>query len=136
MRGSLILAVMAFVALSCNKEESPHPSRPSSIDYQYGADLKHEMIVLGKRLENPYTTENMTRALESLYPTKADRVDLKTTDLYVRFLPADEHEYDILMEMDVELVDHPMDYVIAVEGDWYHDPEVPEGKMAVRGCVS
>lgn len=135
MRGSLILAVMAFVALSCNKEESPHPTRPASIDYQYGADLKHEMIVLGKRLENPYTTENMTRALESLYPTKADRVDLRTTDLYVRFLPADEREYDILMEMDVELVDHPMDYVIAVEGDWYHDPEVPEDKMTWQYAV-
>ena len=135
MRGSLILAAMAFVALSCDKEEMPHSTRPASIDYQYGADLTHEMIVLGKRLENPYTTENMTRALKSLYPTKADRVDLKTTDLYVRFLPADEHEYDILLEMDVELVDHPMDYSIAVEGDWYHDPDVPEEDMTWQYAV-
>lgn len=124
--------VVAFLAIACSKD-SVSPER--GVDYSYGRDLTHEMIVLGDRLENPYKTENMRNALKSLYPTKADRVDLQTTDLYVRFLPADEDEYNALVEAGLELVDHPLDYDILVEGDWYHDPLVPEGDMTWQYAV-
>jgi hypothetical protein len=53
-------------------------------------------------------------------------VDLKTTDLYVRFLPSDMAEYDTLTALGIRLTDHPLDYEIVVEGDWYHDPGIPE----------
>ena len=71
-------------------------------------------------------TENVTKALQDLYPTKADRVEVKSTDLYVRFLPSDKEECDRLEAMGLELVDHPLDYEIAVDGDWYHDPSLPD----------
>lgn len=105
------------------------------IDYEYGRGLSHGKIVLGGRLDNPYTTENMTKALASLYPTKAGRVEVETTDLYVRFLPADKQECDRLEALGLELLDHPLDYDIAVEGDWYHDPEVPEDKVTWQYAV-
>ena len=124
--------VAAFLVIACSKD-SVSPER--GVDYSYGRDLTHEMIVLGDRPENPYKTENMRNALKSLYPTKADRVDLQTTDLYVRFLPADEDEYDALVEAGLELVDHPLDYDILVEGDWYHDPLVLEGDMTWQYAV-
>ena len=79
------MLAMTFLIMSCSKEEV---NSERGLDYSYGKDLTHDMIVLGDRLENPYKTDNMQKALCSLYPTKADRVDLKTTDLYVRFLPA------------------------------------------------
>ena len=101
----------------------------------FGRDIPHEKIVLGERLDNPYTTENMTKALHSLYPTKADRVDVKTTNLYVRFLPENEDEYKILRDTGLELMDHPMDYDIVVDGDWYHDPDVPEDKVTWQYAV-
>jgi hypothetical protein len=82
------------------------------VDYQYGRNLSHEKIVLGSRLENPYKTENITKALQELYPTKADRVEVKTTDLYVRFLPKSDSEYEILKGMDIHLTDHPLDFEI------------------------
>ena len=126
-----MLALAVFM-VSCSKEEI-RPER--GIDYSYGKDLSHEKIVLGDRLDNPYKTENMRMALNSLYPTKADRVDLKTTDLYVRFLPQDDKDYDVLESMGVHLVDHPLDYDIVVEGDWYHDPEVPETQMTWQYAV-
>lgn len=132
MRGRIIRLALAFVIMSCSKDEA-HPERGT--DLSYGRDLTHEMIVLGDRLDNPYKTENMRMALSNLYPTKADRVDLKTTDLYVRFLPADDKEYDILESMGVLLVDHPLDYDIVVEGDWYHDPDVPENEMTWQYAV-
>ena len=132
MRGRFVLFAVAFLMMSCSKSEV-HSER--GIDYSYGKDLNHEMIVLGDRLENPYKTENIREALKSLYPTKADRVDVKTTDLYVRFLPADEMEYDQLEAAGLHLVDHPLDYDIVVDGDWYHDPVIPEGGMTWQYAV-
>lgn len=126
------MMTMAFLMMSCSKEEV---SSQRGIDFSYGKDLTHEMIVLGDRLENPYKTENMRKALKSLYPTKADRVEIQTTNLYVRFLPADDHEYDLLLESGLELVDHPLDYDIIVEGDWYHDPQIPDEGMTWQYAV-
>ncbi len=132
MRGRVTIFLMTLVMMSCSHDEF---EQMHGLDYQYGQELTHDMIVLGDHLENPYTTANMRRALKSLYPTKADRVDLKTTDLYVRFLPADDAEYDLLTGLGLELTDHPMDYDIAVEGDWYHDPDIPEGNVTWQYAV-
>lgn len=132
MRGKMKLMLLTVIVMACSKEGYT-PDR--GLDYEYGRQLKHEMIVLGDRLENPYTTQNMTKALCSLYPTKADRVDVKTTNLYVRFLPADESQYRDLQKMGLELVDHPLDYSITVDGDWYHDPSLPEHSVTWQYAV-
>ena len=117
---------MALTVMSCS-EEGARPEH--GVDYRYGRDLSHEKIVLGSQLENPYKTENITKALQDLYPTKADRTEVKTTDLYVRFLPKDGEELEALVSLGLEMTDHPLDFEIVKEGDWYHDPEVPEGKV-------
>ena len=84
MRGKICLIVAIFMSLSCSKYTT-------DVDEGNGRDrlqnLSHEMIVLGKRLENPYKTENMSKALASLYPSKAGLIAVSPTDLYVRFLP-------------------------------------------------
>ena len=64
------------------------------MDEESMENLSHDMIVLGDKLEDPYSVDNMTKALASLYPTKADRLDIQPTDTYVRFLPKTEDEYD------------------------------------------
>ena len=123
---------MALIFMSCSSEGI----RPEDgLDYRYGRQLSHEKIVLGARLENPYKTENITKALNELYPTKAGRVEVPVTDLYVRFLPKDEADIKKLESYGFFLSDHPLDYEIAVEGDWYHDPEVPEGNMTWQYAV-
>lgn len=132
MRGKFKLLLAVFLLISCGKDGM---DAERGIDYVYGRGLAHEKIVLGNRLENPYKTENMARALQSLYPVKADRVDVKTTNLYVRFLPSDENECKALEGLGVELVDHPLDYDILVDGDWYHDPEIPEGDVTWQYAV-
>lgn len=123
---------MAFILMSCSEDGiKPTPG----IDYSYGRQIPHEKIVLGARLENPYKTSNITKALQELYPTKADRVEVKTTDLYVRFLPKNDAEYNLLESHGLELMDHPLDYEIIEEGDWYHDPEVPENSVTWQYAV-
>ena len=132
MRGKITLLLMALTMMSCSEDRL---ASSNGIDYHYGRDLSHEKIVLGDRLENPYKTENITKALMELYPTKADRVDVQATDLYVRFLPKTEEEYNELKSLGLVLLDHPMDYEIVKEGDWYHDPEVPEGEVTWQYAV-
>ena len=96
--------------------------------------MSHGMIVLGDRLENPYTTENMQEAYMALYPTKS-RSDVKTSHLYVRFLPADEEEFDMLTDSGLDLVDYPVDYEILVDGDYYNDPSVGEDSYTWQYAV-
>ncbi len=132
MRGKVIMVLTAFLMMACSKEGL---RSDMDLDYEYGRGLAHDEIVLGDRLENPYKTENITKALQSLYPTKADRVDVKTTNLYVRFLPKDEAEFELLKEITDNLTDHPLDYEIKVEGDWYHDPSVPEEELTWQYAV-
>lgn len=127
------MMLMTLVMMSCSKEGKISAGR--DLDYDYGRDLSHDQIILGDRLENPYKTENITKALQTLYPTKADRVDVKTTDLYVRFLPSDEEEFAQLLDMGLMLTDHPLDYDILVDGDWYHDPSIAEGDVTWQYAV-
>lgn len=128
----MTLILLALTMMSCSKEGVNYGR---DVNLEYGRDLMHDRIVLGERLENPYKTENVTRALQSLYPTKADRVELKSTDLYVRFLPSDKDQYDKLVDLGLHLQDHPMDYDIVVDGDWYHDPDIPEGAVTWQYAV-
>lgn len=132
MRGILKVSLVTLTFVSCSKTGI---SPDIGINYEYGRNIPHEQIVLGERLENPYTTENMTKALASLYPTKADRVEVKATDYYVRFLPQSDQQYRMLEDMGIIMLDHPMDYSIKVDGDWYHDPEIPEGEMTWQYAV-
>lgn len=132
MKGKFKLALMALMMMACSKEG---PISNRDLDFDYGRGLSHEKIVLGERLENPYKTDNISKALNSLYPTKADRVDVKSTDLYVRFLPSDMAQCDSLKELGLRLTDHPLDYDILVEGDWYHDPDIPEGNVTWQYAV-
>ena len=100
-----------------------------------GNRVEHGMIVLGRQLEDPYSVENMNQALAALYPTKADRVVLAPTHLYVRFLPADAGQYELLERRGLTLLDHPVDYEIVREGDYYHDPDVAEDRITWQYTV-
>ena len=79
MKGKKILLFLALALVSCSEGELSYDNY--GIDYDYGRGLSHDMIVLGSKLENPYTTENITKALNSLYPTKAGRVEVEHSDL-------------------------------------------------------
>ncbi len=101
----------------------------------YDSELGHGMMVLGKKLDDPYSVSNVTKALASLYPTKAESVSVSTTDVYVRFLPSCQEEYDKLDSLGVQMIDHPVNYEIIREGDYYHDPSVPEGDITWQYAV-
>lgn len=122
---NLLLTVAALTLVSCNGLVF---FSGEDVDLD-GYEFSHDMIVLGDRLEDPYSLDVMTKALASLYPTKSREVDVKPTDLYVRFLPETEADIELLESMGVELLDHPVDYQILRDGDYYHDPSIDEGSI-------
>ena len=124
-RSLVILALLALI--SCERVEIP--SRPVE------DTVFHGMIELGERLEDPYSVDNITKAIESLYPSKAGRIVIEPTDLYMRFLPKTEEEYRRLEASVATITDHPLDYRIVREGDYYHDPSVPEGDITWQYVV-
>ncbi len=95
---------------------------------------KGDQIILGKKLQNPYSVINMRKALRNLKNRgQASRELLKlqisTTHRYIKFKPKDSVELKQL-EADSSLIiyDYPLDYEIVQMGDSYHDPSVPLNK--------
>ena len=127
------LMALAPAALCACNPGSIFPSGDASSNVE--TQVEHGMMVLGRQLNDPYSVDNMTKALEHLYPTKAGKVDVTATDLYVRFLPDCQDQYDYLESLGVEMLDHPLDYEIVREGDYYHDPEIPEGEITWQYAV-
>lgn len=124
----------ALVLVSCSKEGgSPVEVNPVSTGENVEA-VAHDEIELGQRLANPYSVTNVGKALTVLYPTRGS-VDVPVTDYYVRFLPKDTVQLNILSDLGVEMLDHPMDREILKDGDYYHDPSIPEGEITWQYAV-
>lgn len=124
--------LLPLLAASCAGTDLDLPEARRDAE---GNPIYHEMIVLGSQLEDPYSVENMTKALASVYPTKAERVVIPATHHYVRFLPADDGQFHQLEQLGVQLMDHPVDYEILREGDYYHDPAVSEDHITWQYAV-
>lgn len=126
----LLLFLSSLLVAACSSFSPDYAGMPGN-DSSDG----HGMIVLGERLDDPYTVENMAEAVQSLYPTKAGICVIEATDLYVRFLPASQQEYDLLESLGLEMTDHPLDYRIVREGDYYRDPGIAEDEITWQYCV-
>ena len=131
MRKLLLISIPLFLLAACHEMEGPE--EPSS-RFPAG-EVYHDMIQLGEKLEDPYTVANMQEALTKVYPTKAGRIVLSATDYYVRFLPKDDAQLQLLRDKGLYLMDHPMDYRIAREGDYYQDPSVGEDAITWQYAV-
>ena len=133
MKRFLLISLHLSVLLATACDRNFWLSRSEDVDYS--GSIPHEMIVLGDKLDDPYTVANMTKACASLYPAKAGRGQLLPTHFYVRFLPSDDDQYERLVNACGNLLDHPMDYEVVREGDWYHDPEVSEDRITWQYTV-
>ena len=124
----------ALVLASCSEEGgSPVETGPASTKERQEI-VAHGVIELGERLENPYSVINIGKALSSVYPTRS-MSEVPVTARYVRFLPKDMEEYSLLESLGLDLFDHPLDYEILRDGDYYHDPSVPAGEITWQYAV-
>lgn len=60
---------------------------------------------------------------------------MEATDYYIRVRPKDSLEFASLMNSGLEFFDYPLDYDILVEGDYYHDPSIPEDEITWQYTV-
>lgn len=124
-------ALVTVSAASCTKDAFGDLNPVDIKD----SEQAHGCIVLGDQLENPYSVENVKGAFSALYPTKSSDI-ISTTDYYVRFLPEDDRQMDLLKDMGLSLLDHPVDYEVLKDGDWYHDPSIEEGRITWQYAVA
>jgi hypothetical protein len=122
---SLVAIAIAATLSSCFHEELPELKEKNF--------AKGRPLVPVKKLINPFAIDNMQRAYLNLQ--KNDSVSflfsgkLEATHWYVRFLPKDAEQYDRLVsDSTLSLSDYPLDYEIVEEGDFYHDPSVPDSQ--------
>jgi hypothetical protein len=120
---SLVVFMTAMTLASCYNEELPERAE------EFVAEGKP--LVLGKKLINPFAVDNMQRAYLNVQK-EFDSVSflfsrkIEATHWYVRFRPENFEQYDLLMaDTSLVLSDHPLDYEILEDGDYYHDPSVP-----------
>lgn len=121
---------------SCQKEDDILEQTPISQHPTEG------MMKLGKQLENPYSVENMRKALNNLKKkgvsakSSGDEIEITTTHLYVKFMPKNEEELSILKrDSTLVLYTYPLDYEIEENGDFYRDSEVPSDQPSYQYCA-
>ena len=128
---AICLLIPLLMLGACRSEAVPGADSLRTPDQE----LSHGMIQLGEKLDDPFTVQNMQAALAAVYPTKAGRTELRATDYYVRFLPKTEAQLKLLQEKGLYLQDHPMDYRIVREGDYYQDPDVGDDAITWQYAV-
>ncbi len=122
MKKIIYCLLLLVVFNSCKREENA-PNNNDDVATKIGDNNGN--IVLGKKLENPYSVKNMKKAYQSLAQQQpnsanksfADENAITTTHYYVRFLPTDSIQYNKL-KADGSLVLYPipLDYEIIDAG--------------------
>jgi len=72
--------------------------------------------IIGEKLVNPYSVENMESAYESLTGINK-KID--PSDYYIKILVNHPDDYDLIEESDLFVFDHPLGYKMIHVGDYY-----------------
>lgn len=141
----LLLVSIGIITYSCQRDNDPIHLQNSSILHRAQEDPEKpdRIIIPGKKLENPYSIQNMRKAYLNLQSkntsnlTPKGEADIQTTDYYVRFLPASDAEKLTLQDADgLTLFDMPLDHDVeeGVAGA-YHDPSIPVDQITWQYTV-
>jgi hypothetical protein len=95
-------------------------------------------MVLGKKLEIPYALNVVERVQNSLKTknTKYKSIEVKENYYYVRFLPKNAEEYDLInTDSTIHTFDHPLDYEVIKQGNKYKDALLKDSNYQYIYCV-
>ncbi|MCG8384287.1 MAG: hypothetical protein MJA30_02000 [Cytophagales bacterium] len=136
----MMATVILGITWSCQTDENEVTPQPGELTFLAEAD-QEGMIQIGEKLENPYSVGNMQKAWELLLEKDpngrtAGKDIVRTTHLYIRFVPKDSAELELLeADTTIMLWDYPLDYEITEGGDFYHDPELPIEQPTYQYCA-
>lgn len=146
----LLLLTVGTLSFACTDIDEPRPGEgenqetaTATTTTECSTPHVEGNTVLSEKIEIPYTTENMRRALASLKAgNKSTAVggltedSVCTTHLYLRFAPRDSTDV-LALETDTTIMftDIPMDRDIVAIGDYYHDPSLPDSVPTYQYCA-
>ncbi|MBI5857614.1 MAG: hypothetical protein HZB42_08175 [Sphingobacteriales bacterium] len=88
------------------------------------------VIILGTPKVNPYTVSNMQSAYSTLSSSgiiPSHPINIRTTYYYVKFKPQNSNQYQALTsDTTIDFSDIPIEANITQDGDYYHDPSLPD----------
>ncbi|WP_027003229.1 hypothetical protein [Hugenholtzia roseola] len=131
-RIGLLLGFMILFSACEKLEEEVELEKSERTASQYAEGEADETLplVLGRKLENPYTVENMKAAVAVLGRrgyTLLEAENLEESHYYIKFKPKNEEEYSALLaNNDLTLYSYPLDYEVLERGSFYHDPTLPQ----------
>jgi len=137
----LLLIIMSIVFFfGCQKDQSgiSHDISNTEIGFEKLTIQSEGLIVLGKKLDNPYSVANMQQAYNNLLQdsTLTQSLNIRTTHLYIRYLPKTNDEEELLLsDSTLELFDYPLDYEISSGGTFFQDPQIAIGNVTWQYCV-
>ncbi len=139
MKNKFLLAILAlsFGLFSCEKDKREQGESNTTTEEQTHK-VSDGIVVLGKKINDPYAIYNMKAAYSNLKSVGEDTPtdEIQPNKKYLRFLPKNEAEWDLLKsDTSFVLYDFPLDYEISVHGTYYHDPEIPDTAVTWQYCV-
>ncbi|WP_158837209.1 hypothetical protein [Polaribacter sp. L3A8] len=123
---------MGILIYSCQDEIETTQQPKLTLSEELASESDGE-IILGEKLENPYSVKNMRLALKSLkekqqkssknYSAKTlnDDLDIQSTDYYVKFWVENDEQKTLLLADSLNLSIIPLDVEIKQEGDYFVD---------------
>jgi len=130
----IVVMVIGGITWSCEEQDLiPDTKSPNELDLQ-------GITKLGQKLENPYSVSNMQKAWDNLQSSNgrisSGNKKVKTTHYYVKFIPKNEEELNILdRDSTLILYDHPLDYEIIEQGDFYRELGLPYDQPTPLYCA-
>lgn len=102
-------------------------SLSSSEMFQQTNASDNGLIKLGKKLENPYALDNMTKSYNYLVSQKVTpKVKPYLTHFYIKITPRDHKDLALVEQLVIDdkifISPVPIDYEIEQNGEWYIDP--------------
>ena len=114
-----------------HKHPTPSSLRTSSTE-PAPTPYREGDLILGKKLNNPYTLANMKSAISRLEGqglSLLKAVNLRASHYYVKFKPTDSAQCEqIGRDKRMTVYPYPLDYEIKQRGNDYHDPNLPKDK--------
>ncbi len=140
------LAAALMMAAACSEplDEAAEVNAPQPmvVDADESANVVPDEgpIVLGDKLPNPYSMENMRKAIAELQSRGLSKAalstDIKPTHYYMRFKPKNEAEVDAVeADTTVFYYSFPLDREIVGGSTNYRDPELPDSVPSYMYCT-
>lgn len=117
----IILSIISLGIVSC-KKETVFPNGNSASGKTKSIISDNEATILGDKLQNPFTLDNMREAYNILNGSTS--VKLQTNQTYVRFLITKPEDAKKLEERGLILSTIPLDYEVLQYGSFYNDPSL------------